>query len=332
MPEGDILIGPVTLVAKSVALPATSSSAPTSFPTSTESTTPNEGEGVRGAAESPQTEAPRIQNEACPVDLGVSELVVNHVASSAESSSTSGQWLGSYVLPKGRYAGVGVGDLDGDSKGDLIAVPAGSKNLLVLRGHGDGSFAHVREVPVGLGADRVVVADFAGSPLADVLLISWAQKRALLMVTTAAFAFTDPKNVGLAPGATDVWIGQLDDHRASELVWITGQGAVVWSFYGTGQVVEWGTAPPEVRTALLPSSPFAWLGSGSDGGLQFAYYSHNPGEIVRREGGVDTALGTTPGGIPLLQLVAGDVDGDGRVDLIGLDATARVHTFRLRAD
>lgn len=211
-----------------------------------------------------------------------------------------------------------------------MAARLDSSRLSLFKGHGDGTFAAVGEAALGFKPDRVLVADFAGSALADVIAVNWTMRYAVLLTSSRPFELGTPTIIGFPAGARDVWAAQLNDHPASELVWITAGNPVVWSFTRTGQVIEWNTAPQLILAARPPMPPYVWADLTGDAVHEFAYSTHNPGEIVLVNGDSLVALGSTPGHVSLLQLVAADVDGDGRVDLIGLDPMGRVHTLRLR--
>jgi uncharacterized protein (DUF2141 family) len=66
-----------------------------------------------------------------------------------------------------------VGDFNGDGKLDLVVANAGSKNVSILLGNGDGSF----KAPLNFGApapQSVAVGDFNGDGKLDVAVANLA--------------------------------------------------------------------------------------------------------------------------------------------------------------
>lgn len=244
-----------------------------------------------------------------------------------------GHWLATYSVGTPAPKVIGVGDLDGDRIADLVVASADSTALMLFRGRGDGTFDPKGELDLWFKVDRLLVANFAGTGLADILAVSFATRHAVLIVSKGPFDFADPIAIGPPCGAHDVWSWQLNEHPGYELVWRKPTGPVIWSlisFIGTNlAVVEWNDVPEFVRTASPPSSPYAWADFTGDGKPEFAYYTQNPGEVVLIMDRARVILGVTPERVQLVGLAAADANGDGRLDLIGLDPTGLVHTLRL---
>lgn len=268
-----------------------------------------------------QSEEPR-QSVGTPT--GGTSTPVPAVQAAAEIPGLAPQ-LSSFALTD-----LGAGDLDGDRKADLVLVEANRKEIVLLRGMGDGTFSRIGWVNPGFTPDRVLVADFGGSALADVVVISWLLRKAVIYVSRGPFAFEDPTVVGLPEGATEVWSDRLDGDARSELVWVAPEKSVVWSFTAAGRVDEWTNVPDHVASHKLPPAPFVWVDFGGGEATELVYYSQNPGKLVLVRDGFRMEIGTTPGHVAFIQLVAADVDGDGRVELLGLDGAGKVHVLMLK--
>ena len=242
-----------------------------------------------------------------------------------------GSWLATYSLPSPSFSLIGAGDINGDGLADLVAAAPRSPIVSLFAGSGNGQFELVARLGVGLTPDRLLIADFTGDALGDLVAVTWADQHAKLLLSRNGFQLTPPIAIGIPPGAWDVQVNQLNDHPGWELVWFTRRGPVVWSFTRQGRVVEWMNVPSELSFVMLTPPPYVWTDVDSDGKPDLAYYSHNPGEIVLRlHTGAELEVGFTPNRVSLSQLVAADVDGDGTPDLLGLGPHGKIYIWQLQ--
>lgn len=249
-----------------------------------------------------------------------------------EAEGLVGSWLGTYTLPPLGFTLIGAGDLDGDGFADLLAASPRSTLVSLFVGQGDGRFEPVGEVGIGVVPERLLVADFNGDALGDIVAVTWADRNAKLLLSRGQFQLAPPISIGIPYGAWDVQVGQLNDHLGWELVWFTQRGPVVWSFTRQGQVMEWMSPPAGLSFVMLVPSPYVWTDVDADQSLDLVYYSHNPGELyLRWNGGTDLPIGFTPNQVPLHHLVAADVDGDGVPDILGLGNQGEIYIWRLNA-
>jgi len=113
----------------------------------------------------------------------------------------------------------GTGDFDGDGNIDLWGRK--SSELVVLFGHGDGTFEPPLQLSAILGAHGV--GDFDGDGKDDLLADAVREDDlSELWLGDSQLAFTGPTEV---PGAGGAWIGDLDDDTNLDLVlmpeWVT---------------------------------------------------------------------------------------------------------------
>jgi hypothetical protein len=251
---------------------------------------------------------------------------------SGEPGTLVGSWLGTYSLPPLGFSLIGAGDLDGDGFADLLAASPRSSLVSLFAGRGDGRFEALGEVGVGVVPERLLVADFNGDALGDIVAVAWADRNAKLLLSRGQFQLAPAISIGIPYGAWDVQVGQLNDHLGWELVWFTQRGPVVWSFTRQGQVMEWMHPPAGLSFVMLVPPPYVWTDVNADRSLDLVYYSHNPGELyLRWRGETDLLIGFTPDQVPLHHLVAADVDGDGMPDILGLGSQGEVYIWRLHA-
>lgn len=226
---------------------------------------------------------------------------------------------------------VAAGDFDRDGIADLIGIARGERHLRIFKGSGNGRFAQLGKLDLPFVPDRVLVGNFAGCTRPDIIVVSWTARRALLYVSSGAFAFGPPVATGVPAGANDVWTDQLNDHPGLELVWTVRERPLVWSFSTAGQVIEWKTTPNLWSSGPVPSQPFLHTDLTGDGVAETVYYSHNPGEIFLIEpNGYHVEIARNSEAPPLIRLTAADVDGDGRVELLALDRNGRLHLIQWR--
>lgn len=226
---------------------------------------------------------------------------------------------------------VAAGDLDRDGIADLVGIVRGERHLRLFKGSGDGQFAQLGTLDLAFAPDRVLVGNFAGCSLPDIIAVSWTTRRALLYVSSGPFAFVSPVAIGVPAGADDVWTDQLNEHPGLELVWAVRQQPLVWSFSAAGQVIEWKTTPNLWASGPVPSQPFLRTDLTGDGVTETVYYSHNPGELFLMDaGGYQAEIARSAEPLPLVRLAAADVDGDGHVELLALDQNGILHLVRWR--
>ena len=261
---------------------------------------------------------------------GESSSSPNTDQATVQAEGLAGSWLGTYTLPPLGFTLIGAGDLNGDGFADLLAASPRSTLISLFAGQGDGQFEPLGEVGVGIVPERLLAADFNGDALSDIVAVTWADRSAKLLLSHGKFQLAPPISIGIPYGAWDVQVGQLNDHLGWELVWFTQRGLVVWSFTRQGQVVEWMHPPTELSFVTLVPSPYVWTDVDADRGLDLVYYTHNPGRIyLRWSEGLELPIGFTPDQVPLRQLVAADVDGDGKLDILGLGNQGEISIWRL---
>ena len=195
-------------------------------------------------------------------------------------------------------------DLDGDL--DLVVSPLGGPPR-VLRNNGDGSFAALSLFPGAVEAASFAVADLDSDGDTDAAVVS--ADSTLHVFSNERLGVFRERPVPPAPGgdARAVTVGDVDGNGTVDLVVVTGGGEVYrLSDVGFGQ--DWEAAE------LFSSTP-----GSSD--LELADFDNNGSlDVLVGDGSVylSTPDGFTPIGAAARLPDVVDLDGDGRLDVIGV--------------
>ncbi|MFN0052048.1 MAG: putative Ig domain-containing protein [Planctomycetales bacterium] len=103
-------------------------------------------------------------------------------------------------------ADVSLADLTGDSRLDAVLTDAAGKRVLILPGHGDGTFGAARFVALNEAPERVAVADMNADGRSDLVVTLPGADRVGILFGRGSARFTTPQTIGVgdAPSALDV--------------------------------------------------------------------------------------------------------------------------------
>ena len=210
------------------------------------------------------------------------------------------------AFPGGYGHGVAIGDVDNDGDPDLFI--ARYRSYALYRNRGDGTFEDATD-SVGLGGDRdwptsAVFADLDGDGDLDLYVAHY-----LVWDEAAPFVCHDPKfnanrecNPGLFPSRPD----HLYRNDGGRFVEVTREAGIV-DTSGRGMGVLAVDIDDDGRVDLFVSNDqsanYLWHNLG---GLKFEEVGHLAGVAASASGGYQAGMGVG----------CGDVDGDGRPDLV----------------
>lgn len=221
-------------------------------------------------------------------------------------------------------------DFDGDHKTDLLVAGAGG--ITRLRGNGDGTFTPLTTMPIAAYRSDIVAGDFDGDGKVDLAAASWIDANVVVargngdgtftVVQRTAFGFDPALSIRMTAADFD-GDGKLD------LAIATGDGLHL--LLGNG----------DATFRMGPLVPLDWNGTwGAPQGLAvadvdgdgkpdvLAVESFAVAQFLNRGGSfaaptiyrfVNPAIPYVIKSLPL-SVVPADIDGDGRTDLIEVDA------------
>ena len=231
--------------------------------------------------------------------------------------------------------GLALGDCDGDGKLDMGTLSSG--NPVIRFGNGNGTFGPPTVVPIGNGGTNLKMADFDGDGTEDLAVPDFVGKAIRVVLAAHNRSFGPVRTYALGGRPIALAAGDFNGDGRPDLISIsqvdfnTGTFGSLFLNLGDGTFA----APRTLSIPNIVGQEALALGDfDGDGQLDFAYLWSKgnlwPAQLSIVPGHGDGSFGTPltfDVGVSPSYLIAGDVDGDGRLDLVtvdGLAADARV--------
>lgn len=213
--------------------------------------------------------------------------------------------------------GFGCGDFDGDGDVDLVALE--TSRLLVVENVGDGMFAAGAATDLTGRAFQLAAADFNRDGAADLVVTDVRNDRVNVLFATVASQFSPAVSYEVGDDPRNVGVGDLDGDGASDIVVLNRLSADLTLLYndGTGGFSQSETIEGLGERLSVQTHKLVVTDLTGDGLADLAIGDN---EIsVRRNEGQRSFSPPTPllvSSVEVAALGAGDIDGDGDVDLV----------------
>ena len=230
------------------------------------------------------------------------------------------------------FGGLASGDFNGDGKLDLVSTAINSTSglpvVFVLLGNGDGTF---RIGPTAVGANSqaaITSGDFNGDGVSDIAVAFGASLMSFVPSNAPVRIYLGQRNgtlldaglagnLGTAPTTPALITGDFNGDGKVDLAGATSASGQVTIFLGNGDGTfrDGGSTPVATETTSLAEGDF-----NDDGKADLATLDQVNGGVAVLIGRGDGTFSGGPGpqfgfGSQAAKLVAGDFNGDGKVDL-----------------
>jgi len=225
-------------------------------------------------------------------------------------------------LTRAPAAGLWAADVDTDGDLDLVLAPRDGQPI-VLRNNGDGTFTTLRSFPGVSGARGFVWADLDGDGVPDAAILDQAAGvHVFLNLRGGSFRSEPlPSSVGHATA-----IGVLESRGDSpfDLI-LLGQDGTLTRLSRAARDRSWSAAPltrVEPPQGLSPETAHLLAADlDNNGAIDLIVAGPSSSRILL--GGASGAFTPLKAALAMGVESATDLDGDGRLELIGLDANGR---------
>jgi FG-GAP-like repeat len=244
-----------------------------------------------------------------------------------------------YDLPVDATA-VGIGDLDGDQRGDVIV--SGYDGTYALPNQGSGQLAAPVTVKGvgqnGNGGDHLEIADFDGNGKLDFAMHNWPSLGIWLNQGGWAFlrAPIDAPKMSFQPQYVSFVIADMNHDGSPDLVATLRMAmvdlgswrAVVGINDGHGNFAITDPTPPIAASSMIATGDFnadgrrdfAVIGFGAPAGLSCGMSGSIVGLMAQADGSYAQTACSAPI-VPVNAIAAADFDGDGKADIAFITAT-----------
>jgi FG-GAP-like repeat len=237
---------------------------------------------------------------------------------------------------------VAVGDINGDGFADIVTADYGFSNssgafhnndVSILLGNGSGGFTKASGSPISLGSVvqpvepyTAAVADVNGDGFADIVTVNYAASTVDVLLNNGNGTFAAPKSISL-PGANPLFVAVGDFNRDGHLDLVTANNAtgsvsILWGdgsgSFTLGPTLTTGSGPGTIAVGDLNGDGFSDIVVTNFGGTN----GNTVSVLLNKGDGTFQAASTvTVAAIGPLGVALGDINGDGKLDMVVAGST-----------
>jgi Domain of unknown function (DUF4347)/NPCBM/NEW2 domain/Glucose / Sorbosone dehydrogenase/FG-GAP-like repeat/Calx-beta domain len=233
---------------------------------------------------------------------------------------TTSQFLPAQQYNTGIHShGIVSADFNRDGKLDIATANAGSNNVSVLLGNGNGTFAPAANFGVGVEPKSVFAADFNGDNKLDLFTANQISNNVSVLLGNGDGTFAPAATYGAVPGAHEAISADIDGDGDLDIT-VTGWGSnLVRTMKNNGDGTFGNFTDYNVDTTAHHSLQLADFNGDSRPDLAVTnYLTTSISVLLNLNNGTGTfgsATRYTAGDGPH-SMRAGDLNGDGRIDLV----------------
>jgi hypothetical protein len=274
-----------------------------------------------------------------PRQMGVADVnrdgKLDVITSNGQSNTISvllGNGNGTFKAAKnfatGGYSNkMAVGDVNGDGKPDVVtADEAASGTVSVLLGNGNGSFRAAQNFAAGANPFGVALADFNGDGKLDLVLANNTGSSVSVLLGNGNGSFQAPQNFATALVPDSVAVADLNGDGKLDIVTANYGSPNVSVLLGNGDGMfqaahNWAIASPSTAVAVADvngdGKPDIIAANGTYSGHPQPYTTVSV--LLGNGDGSFTAAQSFAVGKGPQSVAVGDVNGDGRPDIVTAD-------------
>jgi len=222
--------------------------------------------------------------------------------------------LAGYFAVGAHPSGVVAADFNGDGIPDLATSNQDDNSISILLGHGDGTFQAATAIPAGNSPHALFMADFNGDGVPDLATANFGSNDVSILLGDGKGTFRRAEAFAAGNGPVRLAVADFNEDGAPDL-------AVLNQIDGTMSLLfNDGSAVFRSVVSIPDISSMAAGDINGDGHADLVLQVNGKIRVLfgRGDGTFEEGF-TAPSVAPVLLLLLGDFNSDGRLDLAALD-------------